>query len=163
MSDTSERKSEAFQIARDLNAHLELRSEFLDTLNTANHLLADLRNGKEPALELLTKLELGPGSNFALKMKLKGIISVKTNQLQIIKSSMMKDMKILERITVCPYCIGSGESLSQNYERFGRKIHTTVSATNCEHCQGTGKINLGSEVETIVSKTLEILPELSAR
>ena len=159
MSDTSQRKSEAFQIARDLNTHLELRSEFLDLLNSANQVLADIRNGNEIDPELMTKLELGSGSKYALRLKLKGIISVKTSQLQKIKSSMMQDMKILERITVCPYCVGSGESLSQKYERFGRKIHTTVSASNCEHCEGTGKINLGSEVENMVSNILEILSE----
>jgi hypothetical protein len=159
MSDASERKSEAFQIARDLNTHLELRSEFLDIINSANQVLTDIRDGNELDLEELKKLELGAGSKYALRLKLKGIITVKTRQLQNIKSSMIQDIKILERITVCPYCVGSGESLSQNYERFGRKIHTTVSASNCEHCEGTGKINLGSEVENMVSNILEILSE----
>lgn len=161
MSDPAGRVNDAFQAARSLQTLQREKTSLTKTISAAEHVLDDIRANNELDPTLLDYLVLGSSRGYALRMKLRGLLSVKRIQLQKVRSTMIQDIEILKKISVCPYCGGSGEKLSHSYERFERGIHATISSDKCEHCDGTGKIQLGKQVEKIVEETLKQVSKVS--
>lgn len=150
MSGKINRVNEAVQLAKTLDSLLDELNQLELSIETASSTLEDLRNNREPDSAKLDLLELKFLTGFALRMRLQGLLQVKQNRMHELKSILRRDVEILRNISVCPYCQGSGESLSHSYERFERVIHKTVQTSRCDHCKGTGVIELGPEITRIL-------------
>jgi hypothetical protein len=159
MSELGGRVTDAFLTAKSLLSQNKEQKSLVKTITIIEQVLEDLRANRSPNKTLLDFLEIGPSKGFALRMKLRGLLSIKKSKLQKIVSSMKQDIDILQKISVCPYCGGSGEEQSHGYERSGRRIHTTISLDKCEQCGGSGKSELGRDVEKIVNEALKRLEE----
>jgi len=162
MGDISNRVKDAFQAAQSI----EILKEEIINLNKMNEkaekILEDLGTRKDPDEGVLRSLDMGSSKGYTLRIKLRALISLNKNRLQELRSKMRTEVEILRNVSICPYCKGSGENLSHGYERFGRRIHTTISSDKCEHCDGFGKIELGKEVEKIVENTLRQVSDARA-
>ena len=157
MSEHPNRVNDAFQAARSLEAMQKEKASLTETIFAAEQLLDDIRSNKELNSIQLDYLEMGSSTGYSLRIKLRGLLSVKKNRLEKIMSSMKQDIEILKQISICPYCAGSGEKLDHGYERFGRRIHTTVSFESCGYCNGSGKIHLSEDVIKIIKNALDLV------
>ena len=161
MGESIDRVNEALQISNGIESKLVEIKRLSKEIQAAEITLETIRGNEDPDREVLNFLELGDTRGYALRVKLQAYLKNKKNQLQEIKSKLRQEVEILDKISVCPYCGGSGEKLSHGYERFGRKIHTTISSDTCEHCNGSGRIELGDEVERIVERSKTLASEFS--
>ncbi|MHA1973143.1 MAG: hypothetical protein ACTSW1_09130 [Candidatus Hodarchaeales archaeon] len=155
MSDLTNRINDAYQSAKSLQKLSQEKDTLIQIIKSAEKLLESERNNEPLDPELLMLLEIGAPRGYALRIKLRGLLSIKKSRLHEVNSNIKQEIEILQKITICPYCRGSGEVMDHGYERFERRIHTTTSSKNCEHCNGTGITNLGEEVEKMVQETLE--------
>jgi hypothetical protein len=149
------RVNEAVQLAKALNSLMEEMSRLEASIEAAASTLKDLRYNREPDIHKLESLELRSLTGLALRMRLQGLLQVKQSRLHELKSDLRRDMDILRKISVCPYCQGSGETLSHKYERSEGAIHNTVQTRKCGNCNGTGIIELGPEVTRIMEAIKE--------
>ena len=157
MSVFSNRVNDAYKAAASIERLIKERDTLTKIINAAEKTLTEMQSGQTPTPENLMLLDLGGSTGYALKLKLRGILKVKRNQIHQIKLNLKQEQSILQTISVCPVCGGSGEFTDHNYERFSRQIHATTSTSICENCDGSGHITLGEEVEKIIrdSKKLE--------
>ena len=159
MSEPNSRVNEALQVSKGIESKLVEIKDLSEQVQAAEATLENVRANKDPSRELLDFLEMGNTRGYGLRVKLQAYLKNKKNQLQVIKSKLLQEVEILDKISVCHYCGGSGEKLSHGYERFERKIHSTISSDACEHCNGSGKIELGDEVERIVERSKKLASE----
>lgn len=154
MSDSSNRNIEAYQSAQNIQKLLDEKQKVTRQNISANYLLEDINNSRNPDPKLLNELKI-VAKGYVLRIKLQGIIKMTKNRLTKINYEIKHELDILKTITVCQYCGGTGEIIDQAYERFGRKIHTTISTKPCQHCKGVGEISLGTDLEKIVKEIME--------
>lgn len=154
MSERLYRVDDALQLARSLEINLAKSRELEQTIETVSTVLKDIRKHQEPDRATLESLGVGALGGYTLRMRLLGLLSMNQNKLHKVKSEIKREVKMLDKISICPYCNGSGEIQSHSYERFDRMIYSKVTTQKCENCNGTGKIKLGEEIERIV-KTIQ--------
>ena len=151
MSGELNRINEAVQLTRTLDSILNDIQELETSIDAIASSLEDIKNNRKPDLSDLKSLELESATGFVLSIKLQGMLQVKQERLLELKLALKRNVEILEKLSVCPSCKGSGEILSHQYERFERSIQKTVHTSRCEHCKGTGAIELGPEVTRIIN------------
>ena len=157
MGDKSSRVNDAFQASKNIEKMLPELQNLLGLTKIAEKMLDELREGKQLEQENLAHMGLESTSSYVLRVKLRTIISSNKRREMELRSNIRTDIEILQKISACPNCRGSGEKLGHGYERFGRRIHKTISTEDCEHCGGTGKMDLGEELEKIVSKAINLV------
>lgn len=157
MSDWSNRVNDALQAVKYLESLQEEMRTLTVSIGTAEKILVGLRAHKEPELELLESIDMRSSRGYVLRVKLRAFLSIKQNKLQELKSKVRTETEILVKISVCPYCNGIGETLSRGYERFDRRIHTTISSDKCEFCAGSGSVKLGEEVNKMVERAKKLI------
>ena len=150
MSVFSNRVNDAYKAAANIERLLKERDALTKSINVAEKTLTEMQNGQTPTPENLILLGLGGSTGYAQKLKLRGFLKVKRNQINQINLNLKQEHSILRTISVCPVCGGSGEFIDHSYERFSRQIHATTSTNICENCKGSGQIKLGEEVEKII-------------
>ena len=127
LSGPNSRENEALEVSKGIESKLvEIKSP-LEQVQAAKTTLENVRTNKAPSREILDFLEMGNTQGYALRVKLRAYLNNKNNQLQGIKFKLLEEVEILGKISVCHYCGGSGEKLSHGYERFERRIHSTIS------------------------------------
>ena len=107
MSDRLDLINDALQLAKSLRTILTETKELEQEIDLASTVLDDLRNHREPDYSMVERLGLGEIHGYALRMRVRGFISVNQNRLNKLKSKLRKDSELLAKISVCPYCEGS--------------------------------------------------------
>jgi len=150
MSERLDIINDALHLARSLRTVLTETKELEQEIELASTILDDLRNNRELDHSMVERLGLGDIHGYALKMRIRGIISVKQNRLQTFKSKLRKDSELITKISICPNCEGTGEIIESEYVRNARNIEPRILTHSCKKCEGTGMIDLGEETKKIV-------------
>ena len=146
------RDNEALQLVNNIE-HLLLEISELEKQKKESHkILESINNDVPPDVDTLDSLNLRYLDGYALRARVLGLLTVAQNKLSEIRSDLRIDLNILENISTCPCCGGSGEKISHRYVRFDQKIDVVVSSKPCEHCNGSGRIELGNTVNRIIEK-----------
>jgi len=152
MNERHNRISDALQTARNLQDLMREIQAIEHEVEIASLSLEKLNNHVQPDSNMLEILGLSNIEGYALRLRLNSIITVKEHGLSEAKIKLNKDWKILQNILVCTNCQGRGEISKQVYERFERSIQPRVIIEKCKNCGGTGRIDLGQEVKSIIEK-----------
>ena len=157
MSDRLDLINDALQLAKSLRTILTETKELEQEIDSASTVLDDLRNHREPDHSRVERLGLGEIHGYALRMRVKGFISVNQKRLHKVKSKLKKDSELLAKISVCPYCEGSGEIIESEYVRNARSIEPRILTHSCRNCEGTGRLDLGDETSKIVESAKSLI------
>ncbi len=150
MSEKLDLINDALQLAKNLGTTLTETKELGQEIDLASTVLDDLRNHREPDHSMVERLGLMDIHGYALRMRVRGFISVNQNRLNKLKLKLRKDSELLAQISVCPYREGSGEIIDSEYVRNARSIEPRILTHSCRNCKGTGKLDLGDETSKIV-------------
>jgi len=157
MSERLDIINDALQLAQSLGTTLTEIKELEKKIELASTVLGDLRNHRDPDHSMVERLGLGEIHGYALRMRVRGFISVNQNRLNKLHSKLRKDSDLLAKISVCPYCEGSGEIVESEYIRNARSIEPRILTHSCRDCEGTGKIDLGNETSKIVESAKSLI------
>jgi len=157
MSERLDIINDALQLAQSLGITLTETKKLEPEIDLASTVLDDLRNHREPDHSMVERLGLGEIHGYALRMRVRGFISVNQNRLNKLKSKLRKDSDLLAKISVCPYCEGSGEIIESEYVRNARSIEPRILTHSCRDCEGTGKLDLGVETSKIVESAISLI------
>ena len=81
MSELGGRVTDAFLTAKSLLSQNKEQKSLVKTITIIEQVLEDLRANRSPNKTLLDFLEIGPSKGFALRMKLRGLLSLKKSRL----------------------------------------------------------------------------------
>ena len=112
MSEPNNRVNEALQVSKGIESKLGEIKDLSEQVQVAETNLEKVRANNDPSCEVLDFLEMGYTRGYALRVKLQAYLKNKKNQLQMNKSKLRQELEILDKISVCHYCGGSGEMLS---------------------------------------------------
>lgn len=157
MSERLDAINDALQLAKSLGIALTETKKLEQEIDLGSTVLDDLRKHREPDHSMVERLGLGEIHGFALRMRVRGFISVNQNRLNNLKSKLRKDSELLAQISVCPYCEGSGEIIESEYVRNARSIEPRMLTHSCRNCEGTGKLDLGDETNKIVESAKSLM------
>ena len=149
--------NDALQLAKSLGTTLTEIKELEKKLELTSTVLGDLRNHREPDHSMVERIGLMDIHGYALRMRLRGFISVNKSRLQALRSNLRKDSELLAQISVCPYCEGSGEIIESEYVRNARSIEPRILTHSCRNCKGTGKLDFGVETSKIVESAKSLI------
>lgn len=150
-----DRAEEAVRLVRSSERQLLEIDELESSLELISTIIEELQNNRLVDPLKLTYLELDSLSGVALRLRLQSLYHLKQRRLNELKASLRTNMDIIRNISICPYCNGSGESLTSKYERFEGIIHKTVKTNICEYCNGEGVLQLGNEVTRMLKSINE--------
>ena len=85
MSDRLDIINDALQLAKSLGTTLTETKKLEQEIDLGSTVLDDLRNHREPDHSMVKRLGLGEIHGYALRMRVRGFISVKQNRLQTLK------------------------------------------------------------------------------
>ena len=160
MSDRLDIINDALQLAKSLETLLTETKELEQEIELASTALDDLRNHREPDQSIVECLGLGAIQGYALRMRLRGFLSLNQNRLDKLKSKLRTDSELIAKISVCPYCGGSGEIIESEYVRNARSIEPRILTHSCKDCDGTGKLDLGEETSKIVESAKSLIKDI---
>ena len=157
MSETLDAINDALQLAKSLGTALTETKKLEQEIDWGSTVLNDLRNHREPDHSMVERLGLMDIHGYALRMRVRGFISVNQNRLNKLKLKLRKDSELLARISTCPFCEGSGEIIDSEYVRNARSIEPRILTHACKNCKGTGKLDLGVETSKIVESAKSLI------
>jgi hypothetical protein len=150
------RDNEALQLANSVETTIDEVAKLIEQRRLAQDVLKALDEDL-PFDNYLLELFNIDLDGYALKIRIKGFLTVNLNKINQLRTGLKRDLSILEKISICPYCGGRGEKISRRYVRFDERIEAVTSAKKCDHCNGSGEISFGETVSKVVENARNVV------
>jgi DnaJ-class molecular chaperone len=150
MKSPNQAEEDALRTINEITSQISSINSLTHDINLAEEILQNLSEGKEIESDKLQSLDLTQQSPTALKLRLKGIITVRKAKLFEVHTAHSKNLQLLHDLLKCPTCQGTGKITKTVYDRSERKIVQVTKTDDCPSCGGTGKANISDNIKNLI-------------